>query len=50
MQRAEAARSDNPYAYYLAETLALVDDERLLILDTTRRLGFRVSSGNGHTP
>ncbi len=42
MQRAEAARSDNPYAFYLAETLALVDDERLLILDTTRQLGFRV--------
>ena len=42
VQRAEAARSDNPYAYYLAETLALVDDERLLILDATRNLGVRV--------
>jgi len=42
IQRAEAARSDNPYAYYLAETLGMIDDERLLILDTTRRLGFRV--------
>jgi hypothetical protein len=42
MQRAEAARSDNPYAYYLAETLGMIDDERLLVLDTTRSLGFHV--------
>lgn len=42
VQNAEAARSDNPYAFYLAETLGLVDDERLLVLDTQRELGFRV--------
>jgi hypothetical protein len=38
----DAARAFTPYAFYLAETLALADDESLLILDTTRRLGFRV--------
>jgi hypothetical protein len=42
LQRAEAARSDNPYAYYLAELLGTIDDVCLLVLDTTRRLGFRV--------
>jgi hypothetical protein len=42
MQRCEAARSDNPYAYYLAETLGMIDDERLLVLDLPRKLGFRV--------
>ena len=42
IQRAESARSDNPYAYYLAELLGMADDERLLVLDMTRRLGFRV--------
>ena len=43
IQRAESARSDNPYAYYLAELLGgMVDDECLLVLDVTRRLGFRV--------
>lgn len=42
VQNAEAARSDNPYAYYLAETLAMVDDERLIVLDIPREMGFRV--------
>lgn len=42
IQRAEAARSDNPYAYYLAEVLGMVDDEQVLVLDVPRRLGFRV--------
>lgn len=42
IQRAESARSDNPFAYYLAELLGMVDNERLLVLDTTRRLGFRM--------
>ncbi len=39
---AETARSDNPYAYYLAELLGMADEVRLLVLDTTRGLGFRV--------
>jgi hypothetical protein len=43
MQRAETARKMNPYAYYLAELLASVDDQRLLVLDVPRRLGFRVT-------
>ena len=43
VQRAESVRSDNPYAYYLAELLGgMIDDERLLVLDVPRRLGFRV--------
>jgi hypothetical protein len=42
IQRAESARSDNPYAYYLAELLGMVDGERLLVLDTERKLGFHV--------
>ncbi len=41
-QAVDSAKPFTPYAYYLAETLALADDEALLILDTTRRLGFRV--------
>jgi hypothetical protein len=39
---AESARSDQPYAYYLAELLGMVDDERLLVLDTTQSIGYRV--------
>jgi len=39
---AESARSDQPYAYYLAELLAMVDEERLLVLNTVRKVGYRV--------
>jgi hypothetical protein len=42
VRAAESARSDQPYAYYLAELLGMVDDEQLLVLDTTQRRGYRV--------
>jgi hypothetical protein len=42
LHRAQAVQSENPFAYYLAELLGMVDDAHLLILDTTRQLGFRV--------
>ena len=41
VQKAEAARSDNPYAYYLAETLALSDDVRILVIDAQREVRFQ---------
>lgn len=42
VQRADSTRSDSPYAYYLAETLAMADDECFVVLDLTRKVGYRV--------
>jgi hypothetical protein len=42
VRAAESARSGHPYGYYLAELLSMADDERLVVLDVTRKRGFRV--------
>jgi hypothetical protein len=42
VESANAARDDNPYAYYISEVLGMTDGEELLVIDVPRKLGFRV--------
>ena len=42
VETADAARPDNPYAYYVSEVLGMTDETELLVIDVPRRLGFRV--------
>jgi hypothetical protein len=42
VESADEARDDNPYAYYISEVLGMVDGLEVLVVDVSRKLGFRV--------